>query len=41
MVDFLNGNADVKKTDYTEEGTEITAELKEKDYQRLARYVIQ
>lgn len=41
VVDFLNGNADVKKTDYTEEGTEITAELKEKDYQRLARYVIQ
>jgi GTP-binding protein HflX len=40
VVDFLNGNADVKSTEYIEAGTVITAELKEKDYNRLARYVM-
>lgn len=39
VVDFLNGNANVKETTYTENGTVITAELKDKDYNRLERYV--
>lgn len=41
VVNFLNGNADVKKTSYTDQGTKITAELKDSDYQRLAQYVVQ
>lgn len=39
VVDFLNGNANVKETTYTENGTVITAELKDKDYNRLEHYV--
>ena len=40
IIDFLNDNANVKKTDYTENGTKITVELKEKDFNRFEKYAI-
>jgi len=40
IVSYLNGNALVKATEYEENGTKLTVELKDIDYKKFEQYVI-